>query len=109
MRRVFLIFTLFAMIVSMTVSATHDHASVDSPSEISISVDLDDSGDHNHLGSKDCDIACGGCCIHHVMNNSNQITSLPSSAKDRLQVPHASIFVSDFIYGLKRPPQIINL
>ncbi len=105
MSRIFLIFTLFAMIASMTVSATHAHANVDSPSEISISVDLDDSGDHNALGSKDCDVACGGCCIHHAMSNSNQIDSLSSSAKDRLQVPHESIFVSDYIYGLKRPPK----
>ena len=105
MSKFFLIFTLFAMIVSMTVSATHAHANADSPSEISISVDLDDSGDHNALGSKDCDVACGGCCIHHVMNNTNQIIGLSSLAKDKLQVPHESIFVSDYIYGLKRPPK----
>ena len=105
MSRVFLIFTLFAMIVSMTVSATHAHASVDSPAEISISVDLDDSDDHNALGSKDCDVACSSCCIHHAMSNSNQIIGLSPLVKDKLQVPHESIFVSDFIYGLKRPPK----
>lgn len=104
MRKFILIFSAFAMIVSVTVCVSHAHADVDTGSELSISIDADSSEDTS-LGSKDCDVACSGCCIHHAMSNSNQIDSLSSSAKDRLQVPHESIFVSDYIYGLKRPPK----
>lgn len=105
MSKVLLIFTLFTLIVSVTVSAAHAHVEIDTPSEISSTINFDSDDNHNNLGSQDCDMACGGCCIHHVMNSSSQIHSLSSLSKDKLHALNTNIFVSDFIYGLKRPPR----
>ena len=105
MSKIFLIFTLFALIVSVTVSAAHAHVDMDTPSEISSTIHLDSDDDHNDLGSQDCEMACGGCCIHHVMNSSNQTHSLSSLTKEKLHALNTNVFVSDFIYGLKRPPR----
>ena len=105
MSKVFLVFTLCALIVSMTVSAAYAHVEIDTPSEISSTINLDSDDDHNYLGNQDCEMTCSGCCIHHVMNSSNQTHSLSSLSKEKLHALNTNVFVSDFIYGLKRPPR----
>jgi hypothetical protein len=105
MSKVFLIFTLFALIVSVTVTAAHAHVEIDTPSEISSTIHLDSDDDHNDLGNQNCEMACGGCCIHHVMNSFNQTYSVSSLSKEKLHILNTDVFVSDFIYGLKRPPR----
>lgn len=92
------------MIVSVTVCASHvAHASVDTNTEISISVDADSSEDTS-LGSNGCDMSCGGCCVHHATNTPHS-ENLASAGKGKLLMPDTTLFVSDFIYGLKRPPK----
>ena len=92
------------MIVSVTVCASHvAHASVDTDTEISISIDADSSEDTS-LDSNGCDMSCGGCCIHHAIDTSHS-NNLASAGKGKLLMPDTTLFVSDFIYGLKRPPK----
>ena len=104
MSKFILLFTAFAMIVSATVCASHiAHASVDTDTEISISIDADSSEDSS-LGSNGCDMACGGCCVHHAMA-SFDVKDLTALGKDQMSLPNTSLFVSDLIYVLKRPPK----
>ncbi len=105
MSKFFLILSAFALIVSVTVCASHvAHASVDTASEISANIDAD-SSDDNSLGSNGCDMTCGGCCVHHAMDTSYGIKDLVSVGKDQMLLPDTTLFVSDFMYGLKRPPK----
>lgn len=105
MSKFILLFTAFTMIVSVTVCASHAaHASVDTDTEISISVDADSSEDTS-LGSNGCDMSCGGCCVHHATGTSHGTSDLLSVGKDQLFKLDTALFVSDVIYGLKRPPK----
>ena len=106
MSKFFLILSAFALIVSVTVCASHAaHASDGrTSSEISISVDADAPDDNTSLGSNGCDMSCGGCCVHHVIHSSHGASNAVTG-KDQLFMPDTTLFVSDFIYGLKRPPK----
>jgi hypothetical protein len=105
MSKFFLILSAFALIVSVTVCASHvAHASVDTNTDISISIDIDNQND-NSLGSNGCDMSCGGCCVHHATGTPHGTSDLPSVGKDQLFKFDATLFVSDVIYGLKRPPK----
>ena len=105
MRKFLLVFTMFSIVVSITASLAHAHIDVDTSSEISFSIDLDDSDETTLLNSIDCDLACGGGCVHHVMNGSDNINDLTWLIKDKRHTSNTVIFVSDAIYGLKRPPK----
>ena len=91
------------MIVSSMVCVSHAHADVNAGLELSISIDADSSED-TFLGSNGCDMFCGGCCIHHAIDMSHS-NNLASAGNEKLFMPDTTLFVSDFIYGLKRPPK----
>ncbi|MCB1559454.1 MAG: hypothetical protein KDJ50_11080 [Alphaproteobacteria bacterium] len=106
MSKFFLILSAFALIVSVTVCASHvAHASVDTNTDVSISIDIDNQDD-NSLGSNGCDMSCGGCCVHHATGTSHGTSDLLSVGKDQLFKLDTALFVSDFIYVLKRPPKV---
>ncbi len=104
MRKFFLVISTFAMIVSVTVCASHAHASVDNGLEISVSTH-DHSAKDNSLDNDGCDMSCGGCCLHHAIGNFQGNDKIISLAKHKLLLPEAQLLVSDVIYGLKRPPK----
>lgn len=104
MSKFFLILSAFAMIVSSMVCLSHAHADVNTGSELSISIDADSSEDTS-LGDNGCDMSCGGCCVHHAVNTSHGNSDLASLSKGKLLMPDTTLFVSDIIYGLKRPPK----
>lgn len=104
MSKFFLILSAFAMIVSVTICASHAHASVDSASDISISIEIDNAGETS-LGSNGCDMSCGGCCVHHAMSSSFVNSDFISLSKGKLLRSDGTLFVSDITYGLKRPPK----
>lgn len=104
MSKFFLVLSAFAMILSVMVCVSHVHASVDTNTEISISIDVDDQ-DSNSLGSKGCDMSCAGCCVHHATNLSNA-KSTTTSDKDKILIPDTTLFASNLIYSLKRPPKV---
>lgn len=66
-----------------------------------MSIDAD-SPDDNSLGSNDCDMSCGACCVHHVVNSHHGVSSV---SKAQMLMPDTALFVSNFIYRLKRPPK----
>ena len=104
MSRFLLIISAFAMIVSVTVCASYAHASIDSGIEISAS-SHDHSSENNSFDNDGCDMSCGACCFHHAMGTLQGNETLSSLAKHKLLLPDAQMLVSDFIYGLKRPPK----
>lgn len=103
MNRFILTLSAFALIVSVTLCASHAHASVDNNPEISISIDVQNL-DHDTLKDS-CDMSCGGCCVHHVIYYSHDLHNLISINKNKVLLPNTALFVSDVIYGLKRPPK----
>lgn len=106
MRNVFLTFTVFAMIVSITISVAHACVDKDSSHSISVSQQLDDISDNDSSNEyKSGDTACSGCCIHHIISNqissgSDYIPSLALISKDPDGI------LSNLAYGLVRPPRI---
>tara|TARA_Y100000590_G_scaffold16019_2_gene19415 strand:+ start:5545 stop:5865 length:321 start_codon:yes stop_codon:yes gene_type:complete len=105
MSRFILIFSAFAMIFSMTICASNAHADIAPGSELSISIDADNPEDSNPSSNSDSDIFCVGCCAHHAANTSHGNSDLASLSKGKLLMPDTTLSVSDFIYGLKRPPK----
>lgn len=98
----YLTFTILviSLIVSVTICATHDaHASVGTSSEASLSIDVDTSSDNNA-----CDMACGGCCIHHAMGTASNVEEIESLNAKAVSA-YTSMFVSQNTNGLKRPPK----
>ncbi|MGH1374555.1 MAG: hypothetical protein ACRBBW_21140 [Cellvibrionaceae bacterium] len=92
------------MIVSVTVCASHvTRANIDTGSELSLSIDTDGSEDTS-LGSNDCGMLCGGCCVHHAVDTSHN-ANFASVGDRKPLMPDTTLFVSDVIYGLKRPPR----
>ncbi len=92
------------MIVSVTICASHAHASVENDIEISAS-SHDHSTGNNSLDNDGCDMSCGGCCVHHLIGTFQGNDNIISLAKQKLLLPEAQLLVSDVIYGLKRPPK----
>jgi hypothetical protein len=91
---------IFSLIFSITICASHvAHASVDTSSEISMPIDID-----NSIDGDACDMACGGCCIHHAMDATNNVKEIVS-LKAKAISTYPSVFVSQNTNGLKRPPK----
>ena len=104
MSRFILIFSAFAMIFSMTICASNAHADIAPGSELSISIDADNPEDSNPSSNSDSDVFCVGCCVHHAISASHS-NDLASTGNEKLFMLDTTLSVSDFIYGLKRPPQ----
>ncbi|MCB1580480.1 MAG: hypothetical protein H6859_00320 [Rhodospirillales bacterium] len=107
MRKFLMIFSVFALVVSITADLAHAHTtSLDTQTQISADMD---SGPDNSAYPGCCDMACGGCGMHHHHHAANGLSdgfSLQAATKDRQGFGAESIYLSDFVYGLKRPPRI---
>jgi len=105
MRRVFLTFTIFAMIASITISVAHACVDTDISQDFSISQQFDDMED-NDLSNKDksCDIACSECCLHNIVSNHISIDNNSIFSKTLISNKNDRIF-SNLAYGLIRPPR----
>lgn len=104
MKKYFLIFTLFAMVFSVTLSVAHACTDIETSVEISATHDIDSSDtDEAPLASHDCEMACGGCCIHHISTSSAD-TLIPSVSETPFPF-ELDVVLSDVAYGLKRPPK----
>lgn len=107
MKKFFLIFTLFAMVFSTTVSVAHACMDIETSIETSNTLD-DNSSDQGDspLASHDCEMACGNCSLHHSVYTNTSI------ANDLIQMNFAKplfaesdIVLSERAYRLKRPPK----
>lgn len=107
MRRFLIALSIFGLVVSITASLAHAHINPpDTQTHVSSS-DTDHSPD-NPAYPDCCDMACGGCGMHHhhhLAHSLNDGFSLQASVKDQQVFGKGLIYLSDFVYGLKRPPR----
>ncbi len=107
MSKFFLTITVFAMIVSVTITVAHACVKTDFSDKSSIFQQLDDvdKSDISKNG-KSCYMNCSGCCVHHVMVSNNLYIDfgydMVAFTMDSKILP-----LSYHNYGLKRPPKTL--
>jgi|GEM_PF-925862 len=110
MRNFIILFSVFALLVSLTASFAHAETICNKPlSEICVSQHLDNAADDDAAPNDCCDMACGGCGMHcgysHMSSLVHDSFSLKVLGKDKRAFDEQRIYISDLIYGLKRPPK----
>jgi hypothetical protein len=110
MRKFLMLFSVFALLVSLTASLAHAETVCDGvSSEICTSQHMDNAPDNDAAPDGCCDMACGGCGMHchnsHMSSQIHDALSLKVSGKDQRSLDRQQIHISDLIYGLKRPPK----
>lgn len=107
MKKFVLIFALFAMVFSTTVSVAHACMDIEISIETSHTLDDDFSdNDEGPLTSHDCEMACGNCSLHHsVYNNVSSVDSLMPTVFTKPFPVEPDIVLSKMAYSLKRPPK----
>lgn len=106
MRKIFLTFTVFAMIVSVTITAAHACVDIDLSNDISISQQFDDTNNNDSSkNDKSYDTVCGGCCLHHIVFDQTSVNN-HSILNGTLISNKSDLLLSNPAYGLKRPPKI---
>lgn len=109
MRKFLMILSVFALLVSLTVSLVHAETVCNgASSEICASQHMDNAPDNDAAPDGCCDMTCGGCGMHHNHHMSSHMHddfSLRVSGKDQRSLDRQQIHISDLIYGLKRPPK----
>lgn len=114
MRKFLMLFSVFALLVSLTASLAHAETVCDGvSSEICTSQHMDNAPDNDAAPDGCCDMACGGCGMHchnsHMSSQIHDALSLKVSGKDQRSLDRQQIHISDLIYGLKRPPESLSL
>lgn len=107
MKKFFLIFALFAMVFSTTVSVANACTDIENSIETSHTPD-DNFSDKNEspLKSHDCEMACGNCSLHHsVYNNVSSVDHLMPTVFKKSFPVESDIVMSQMAYSLKRPPK----
>lgn len=109
MRKFLMLFSVFALLVSLTASLVHAETVCNgASSEICASQHMNNAPDNDAAPDGCCDMACGGCGMHHNHHMSSHMHddfSLKVSGKDQRSLDRQQIHISDLIYGLKRPPK----
>jgi hypothetical protein len=106
MRRFLIALSLFALVVSVTASLAHAPTNSFN-TQTHVSSDIDHSPDDPAYPDC-CDMTCGGCGIHHhhhLAHGLNDAFSLQASLKSQRAFGKELVYLSDFVYGLKRPPR----
>ena len=110
MRNFIILFSVFALLVSLTASFAHAETICNkASSEICASQHLDNAPDDDAAPNDCCDMACGGCGMHcghsHMSSLVHDAFSLKVLGKDQRAFDEQKSYISDLIYGLKRPPK----
>tara|TARA_R110001592_G_scaffold49685_2_gene154654 strand:+ start:5528 stop:5854 length:327 start_codon:yes stop_codon:yes gene_type:complete len=107
MNKFLLIFALFAMVSSTTVSVAHACMDIETSIETSHTQDDDFSDkDESPVKSHDYEMACGNCSLHHsVYNNASSVDSLIPTVFAKPFPVESDIVLSKMAYSLKRPPK----
>lgn len=111
MRKLLMLFSVFALLVSLTASLVHAETVCNgASSEICDSQHMDNAPDNDAAPDGCCDMACGGCGMHHhnhhMSSHMHDVFPLKVSGKDQRSLDRQLIYISDLIYGLKRPPKV---
>lgn len=104
-----MILSVLAFLTTSMVGLAHAETLCDPSSEICNSQHVDENNVPDNDVSKDgCDLACNGChahCHHYATSHSLDTFSDLFSAKEHRIQSQSLIYLSDLIYGLKRPPK----
>jgi len=105
-----MLFSVFALLVSLTASLAHAETVCNEASlEICDSQHMDNAPENDGTPDGCCDMACGGCGMHcqhsHMSSATHDAFSLKVSGKDQRALEEQQVYISDLIYGLKRPPK----
>jgi len=105
MRNFLVIFSVFAMLLSITSDIAHAHNFLSGESNTTISA-IDFSDTQNNETEKNCDMACSNCCAHsHSLSTDNKYLNSRMLLSNKVIPEVENLDTSDFIYGLKRPPK----
>jgi len=111
MNRIILTLTVFAMIISTLIIVSdyrlNDEASYDVASIQQVdSVSVDDLPNFPNADVDNvCDKACGGCCFHYVTADHVKFNNISFIQHKNIDLYNVNLALSDFDYGLKRPPK----
>ena len=104
-----MILSVFAFLATSMAGLAHAETLCDTSSEICASEHVGNGnaqdGDVSYDG---CDLACSGCHVHchgHASVTSHGDLSIQLSVKNKAVFGQELIYISDLIYGLKRPPK----
>ena len=105
-----MIFSVLALLASLSASMAHaESLCSDSKPENCASHQMDDVPDNDSNPEGCCDMACGGCGMHHhnhhISSQMPDVYTLKIAGKDLRALEEQQIYLSDLIYGLKRPPK----
>lgn len=106
MRKFVTILSLFALLVSITASLAHAHMNTPD-TQTHIASDMGHGSDDTDY-SDCCDMACGGCGMHHhhhVAYILSDSISAHIAIKDKQGFGTDLTYLSSLVYGLKRPPK----
>lgn len=104
MRLAIITISVFALLFTLTAELAHAHL-VDQSTQNHISVETDNNQDKNNTtGSDECEMVCS-VHHHHIGSSNNDSVSLYDILKDKNFLAKDVIYISDYIYGLKRPPK----
>ena len=99
-------FSMVALVFAVMTSAAHACMDISQKTSISaFSQDNDANGHDQSSSSYDCEMACGHCCVHHIMSNIDVSSLLPNLDAKLSAITESDIVLSDLVYGLKRPPK----
>jgi hypothetical protein len=109
MRKFLMLFSVFAFLATSWAGLAHAETICDPSSEICASQHINnDSVPDEDTSKEGCDLACSGCHVHchnHISFTAYNDLSIQFSAKEQRMLGQELIYISDFIYGLKRPPK----
>jgi hypothetical protein len=109
MRKFLMILSVFAFLATSVAGLAHAETLCDPSSEICTSQHVDsNNAPDNDLSPDGCDLGCSGGHVHchgHPSIASYDNFSLQASMKDQRAFGKEAIYISDFVYGLKRPPR----
>ncbi len=104
-----MIFSVFAFFATSLAGLAHAETVCDPSSEICSSQHVDnENAPDDDISKEGCDLACGGCHVHchnHISSTAYNDLSIQFSTKEQRLLGQELIYISDFIYGLKRPPK----
>ena len=109
MKKFLMILSIFAFLTTSMASLAHAETLCDPLSEICASQHVNSDNAPDNDASKDgCGMACSGCHIHchnHIASNVQDELSTLFGEKEKRILGQELIYISDLIYGLKRPPK----
>jgi hypothetical protein len=109
MRKFLMLLSVFAFFATSLAGLAHAETVCDPSSEICATQHIDKENAPDEDTSKEgCDLACSGChahCHNHISSTAYSGLSVQFAAKEQRLLGQELIYISDFIYGLKRPPK----